>query len=103
MKWAEWTVSPIIAKTPRAISLNTLTNKADDIARSGARCRQRQDGPVEANPLIGVQTDVNSRSAAKAEKPAPNERSTPLSPGFGRPRSRISRKTNSTEGDDMLP
>ena len=46
---------------------------------------------------------ANSMSAAKAEKPAPNVRSIPFWPGCGRPLSRISRKTNRTDGDDMLP
>ena len=52
---------------------------------------------------VSVQADANSMSAAKAEKPAPNARSIPFWPGCGRPLSRISRKTNRTEGDDMLP
>ncbi len=46
---------------------------------------------------------ANSMSAAKAEKPAPNVRSIPFWPGCGRPLSRISRKTNRTDGDDILP
>ena len=50
-----------------------------------------------------VQADANSMSAAKAEKPAPNVRSIPFWPGSGRPLSRMSRKTNRTDGDDMLP
>jgi hypothetical protein len=93
-----------ISVTPRWVQDPGISGGSYIVRGTNAQDRWLQVD-VDASPRFSSRQVHYSKEtrAPKAVKPAPKDSSNPSSPGSGCASSRIRRRANRTDGDDMLP